>query len=241
MKITFIGSSHGVPEPNRKCTSIMIEAGENVYFIDMGTPAIDALRTRGISIDAVKGIFITHMHGDHTNGLIQFVDLITWYFKTPDPVICLPIPEAAKVINDWLKVCLNNECKEIRYRETLPGTIFDDGVLKVTAIPTQHCHKSYAYLVEAEGKSVLFTGDLKRPGIDFPAIAQERALDLVICESAHFPAMEYLPVFEKCDIQKVCVTHYSNKFLSSVLQLQQELTDKKIPMVIATDDLELTV
>ena len=99
MKITFIGSSHGVPEPNRKCTSIMIEAGENVYFIDMGTPAIDALRTRGISIDRVKGIFITHMHGDHTNGLIPFIDLITWYFKTPDPAVFLPIPAAAKVIS----------------------------------------------------------------------------------------------------------------------------------------------
>ena len=75
MKITFIGSSHGVPEPNRKCTCIMIEVGANVYFIDMGAPAIDELRTRGISIDAVKGVFITHMHGDHTDGLIQFIDL----------------------------------------------------------------------------------------------------------------------------------------------------------------------
>ena len=46
MKITFIGSSHGVPEAHRKCTCIMIEVGENVYFVDMGTSAIDALRTR---------------------------------------------------------------------------------------------------------------------------------------------------------------------------------------------------
>lgn len=35
MKITFIGSSHGVPEPHRKCSCIMIEIGEQVYFIDM--------------------------------------------------------------------------------------------------------------------------------------------------------------------------------------------------------------
>lgn len=241
MKITFIGSSHGVPEPNRKCTSIMIEVGENVYFIDMGTPAIDALRTRGISIDAVKGIFITHMHGDHTNGLIQFVDLITWYFKTPDPAIHLPIMDAAKVIDDWLEVTLNGTEKKIDYREVKEGPLFDDGAIKVTAIATQHCLKSYAYLVEAEGKAVLFTGDLRNPGVDFPSVAMEKPLDLLVCESAHFSATDYLPVLEKCDVKKVCVTHYSDKFLASVLQLQQELQEKDIPSVKATDDLQIEV
>ena len=239
MKITFIGSSHGVPEPNRKCTSIMIEAGSNVYFIDMGTPAIDALRTRGISIDAVKGVFITHMHGDHINGLIQFVDLITWYFKTPDPAIHLPIMDAAKVINDWLKVTLNGADKKIDYREVNPGLLFDDGTIKVTAYATQHCLKSYAYLMEAEGKAVLFTGDLRNPGVDFPAA--EKTLDLLVCESAHFPATDYLPVLENLDVKKVCVTHYSDTFLASVLELQHALKEKEIPSVKATDDLVIEV
>lgn len=241
MKITFIGSSHGVPEPHRKCTCIMIEVGEKVYFIDMGTSAIDALRTRGISINAVKGVFITHMHGDHTNGLIQFVDLITWYFQTPDPVICLPSLEAGRVIQDWLRVTLNAEEKEIRYRQTKPGVVFDDGAVKVTAFATQHCPNSHAYLVEAEGKAVLFTGDLWRPSVDFPLAAAEQPLDLVICESAHFPATEYLPVLEKCSVKKLCITHYSNTFLASVLQLQKDLEVQNIPMNIATDDFVLSV
>lgn len=240
MKITFVGSSHGVPEPHRKCTCIMLEVGENVYFVDMGTSAIDALITRGISVDAVKGIFVTHMHGDHTHGLIQFVDLITWYFKTPDPVICLPVPDAAKVIDAWLDVTLNTAKKEIRYRETQPGVVFDDGILKVTAFATQHCLKSYAYLVEAEGKTVLFTGDLKNPGIDFPDISG-KTVDLVVCETAHFPSTDYLPVFEKYDIKKVCVTHYSDRFLASVLTLCETLNEKGIPALRSTDDLELTV
>ncbi len=240
MKITFVGSSHGVPEPHRKCTCIMLEVGENVYFVDMGTSAMDALITRGISVDAVKGIFVTHMHGDHTNGLIQFVDLITWYFKTPDPVICLPIPDAAKVIDAWLDVTLNGVKKEIRYRETQPGVVFDDGVLKVTAIATQHCLKSYAYLVEAEGKTVLFTGDLKNPGVDFPDVSG-KTVDLVICETAHFPSTDYLPVFEKYDIKKVCVTHYSDRFLASVLSLCETLNEKGIPALRSMDDMELTV
>ncbi len=98
MRITFIGSSHGIPEPNRKCSCTMVEIKGRYYFIDMGTPAIDHIVTAGIPIDAVKGVFITHMHGDHTNGLIHFVDLISWYFKTSDPTIFLPTDQDFPVI-----------------------------------------------------------------------------------------------------------------------------------------------
>ena len=235
MKLTFIGSSHGIPEPHRKCSCLMVEAGKNIYFVDMGTNAIDALRNRGRSVDAVKGVFITHMHGDHTNGLIPFVDLLNWYFKTPDPVICLPDPEAAEVIQSWLKVTLNHANKPITYRQISSGEIYNDGVLKVTAFATLHCPGSFAFLLEAEEKKVLCTGDLSRPGVDFPDVAKTVPLDLLICEAAHFPATEYLPVLEKCDIAQVCVTHYSPRFHQSALELLQAVPGS----ILATDDLEL--
>lgn len=241
MKITFIGSSHGVPEAHRKCTCIMVEVGENIYFVDMGTMAIDALRTRGLSPDAVKGIFITHMHGDHTNGLIQFVDLLTWYFKTPDPVICLPDLKAGEVIDSWLQVSLNGCEKPMQYRQTQPGVVYDDGTAKVTAIATMHCPGSHAYLFEAEGKAVLFTGDLAHPGKDFPQVAFDRELDLAVCESAHFAASEYVPMMEKCSLKKVCVTHYVNQHIASILALKEALAERGVPVVMANDDMVLNV
>lgn len=240
MKITFVGSSHGVPEANRKCQSIMITEKGNTYFVDMGTSAVDALRKRNIEIDTVKGIFISHMHGDHTNGLIQFIDLITWYFKTTDPVVCLPDLEAARVIDDWLTVTMNGNKKEINYKKTENGCVFDDGILKVTAIATEHCPNSYAYLIECADKRVLITGDLRNPNIDFPD-AGDKMIDLVICESAHFAATEYEQVFPKYNIEKVCVTHYSDRFLGSVLELVKRLNEKGIGALRASDDLEIEV
>lgn len=235
MKITFLGSSHGVPEPNRRCACTMIEVSGRYYFIDMGVMAINDLMTRGIKVEDVKGVFVTHMHGDHTNGLIHFVDLISWYFTKTDPVICLPKLESVKVIKDWLKVTGSGE-RELQYRETTPGAVYDDGFIKVTAIPTQHCEKSYAYLVEAEGKSVLFTGDLRRPNVDFPAVIQERKLDLVVCEAAHFPATEYAPIFEGSDVEKILVTHYVPWNIPNVQQLAEML--KPIPVALTNDGLE---
>jgi len=242
MKITFVGSSHGVPEPNRKCSCIMVEVGEKIYFVDMGAPAVDAIITRGLDINNVKGVFITHMHGDHTNGLIQFIDLATWYFRQTQPVFVLPCPEEAKAgINAWLSANFIPEMREFEFRKTEPGVVYDDGTVRMTAIATQHCKLSHAYLLEAEGKAVLFTGDLKNPQVDFPAIAFEKHLDLLVCESAHFSTLDYLPVLEKCDIDKVCVNHYSDRFLVDVMQLLQAMKEKGRPALRATDDLIITV
>lgn len=241
MKITIVGSSHGVPEPGRKCSCILLEAGGNSYFIDMGTSGMDALRSRGIHPDAVRGIFITHMHGDHINGLVEFADLITWYFKTADPLICLPDPGAGAVIRDWLRITLNKEKKELRFRKTEPGPVYDDGVLRVTAIPTRHCPHSFAYLAEADGKRVLFTGDLQDPEVDFPYPEVDSPPDLLICEAAHFEASHYLPVLKRCPVHRVCVNHYSDRFLPGVLSLCDTLSAQGIPAVRAWDGLEITL
>lgn len=238
MKITFLGSSHGVPEAHRRCACTMIEISGRYYLVDMGIHVIEELRTRGIPVEAVQGVFLTHMHGDHTNGLISFVDLLSWYFKAADPVICLPKMEAVPVIESWVTVN-GAPVRHLRYQETAAGVVFDDGTLKVTAIPTQHCDRSYAYLLEAEGKKVLFTGDLKRPGVDFPAVIREEEIDLVICEAAHFPATEYLPVYTGSKVKRVCVNHYFPRNIPSIQQLEKELPQLKITMV--NDGAEVTV
>ena len=49
MKITFVGTSHGVPFADRYCTCTMIESGNSVYFIDAGRNIIDSVLRYGKS------------------------------------------------------------------------------------------------------------------------------------------------------------------------------------------------
>lgn len=243
MKIVFFGSSHGVPEPNRRCSCAMIEIGETRYFIDMGVNAIDQLVTRGASIDSVKTVFVTHMHGDHTNGLISFIDLCSWYFKTTQPVFYLPCDteQAKTAIKGWFG-CTGTEMRDFDFHRVCEGAIYDDGVLKVTAYRTLHIAESYCYLVEAEGKRVFFSGDMchKGPQNDFPVSIFEKPVDLAICEAAHFHATEYLPIFEgQSNLKKLCFNHYSDKHLESVIEMKRLLPD--IPVIRAFDGFEITV
>ena len=115
------------------------------------------------------------------------------------------------------------KCATCALKKITDGTIFDDGYLKVTAIPTQHCPDSHAFFVEAEGKAVLFTGDLKHPNVDFPKIAKEKPTEFIICEAAHFPATDYAPVLAACPTKQVLVNHYAPWNIPNVMQLAETL------------------
>lgn len=237
MRITFIGSSHGVPEAHRKCQCIMIQSGENCYFVDMGTSPMDTLVEKHIPPEKVKAAFFTHMHGDHIDGLLNFTDLATWHFKKCDPQIFLPVKEAAECIKRLLVIAGETVREEIVFKEIEPGLIYDDGRLRVSAIPTQHCYKSYAFALEAEGKKIVITGDLGHPDRDFPQILKEQKTDLLICEDAHFPATDYLPHLDGCEIGKLCITHYSLKRIPSIIEFRALYT--AAPVEMANDGMEI--
>lgn len=210
MIITVFGSSHGVPEKNRKCTCLQVELGENRYFFDMGTAAIEKLRDIEADIGSVKGIFVSHYHGDHMNGLVSFVDLISWYkpFFVADPQILLPTQACIDALSVW-RAAIGTPVRELRFGVIQDGLIYDDGLLRVTAIPTQHCPFSHAFLIEAEGKRVLYTGDLSASLADFPQAAVDAGLDLLICEGAHFSPVGYIPLLQGRAVGRVLWTHHA--------------------------------
>ena len=86
---------------------------------------------------------------------------------------------------------------------------------------------------------MLFTGDLKRPGVDFPAAAKERPLDLIIAETAHFPATEYEPVLKECDCKRICINHYQGRKIGSAYELAAALPERRV--FLAHDGMEINV
>ena len=236
MRIHFLGTSHGIPEPNRRCSCAMVEVGDRYYFIDMGVMAIYDMVSRNQAVNKTKAIFITHMHGDHTNGLFSFANLISWVYTDAKTTFYLPQMEAADIIRNWIDLTSHAVCP-LDFKPVNTGVLYTDDLLIVTAIQTQHNEASFAYLLQAEGKNVLFTGDLKHPSIDFPKV--DLPLDLVVCEGAHFPVTDYEPIFENMQIKKVCVNHYAPWNFPHILQLKKDLAP--IPVLYANDGMEIRV
>ena len=153
MKITFFGTSAATPRKNRRNTSIFFEIGEHKYIFDMGCNVIEDLSNRGIDCEEIDAVFISHMHGDHTGGLIPFLGNIDRpaLFHI-DPLICLPPPmeQTIDAYVAWRKCTSHREQRTFRFQEIEVGTFYDDGTLKVTAYRTEHCWMSFALKGEAK-------------------------------------------------------------------------------------------
>lgn len=243
MRITFFGSSHGVPEPNRKCSCTLVEAGGRKYLIDAGTDPVDELIKRGIGVEEVQAVFITHLHGDHTDGLIHMVDLLSWYYKTACPVFYVPKAAAREAMMPWLSLQGVTLREDLEFKEIREGVFFDDGVLRVTAFRTGHIDLSYAFMLEAEGKKVLFTGDMKHetgPEDDYGRYAEMHEFDFVAAECAHFDAMLYEAPLRAHPPKRFCFNHYSPRHEESCLHLKAAVSDI-VPVILATDGLEIEI
>lgn len=247
MKITFLGSSHGVPSSERFCSCAMIEVGEALYFIDAGVPMIDLLLRYGKSIEASKAVFTTHAHGDHINGIIGFANLINWYYKDASVDLFMTEENSTKAIIDYLEALEAHpiDSERVRFKVIDESFVYDDGNIKVTPIKTEHLRTkaarrpAYGYIIEAEGKRVVFSGDLSihlRDG-DFPQIALLEEVDLVVCEMAHFSAEEVTPFLDRCKAKEVWFNHvYPLDKFDKIIEM-----DKKYPfgVKIAEDGSEI--
>lgn len=213
MKITFLGTSHGVPAADRYCSSAMIETGDSVYLIDAGAPTIDLLIRRGVNLDAVKAVFTTHLHGDHVFGVIQMASLFNWYFKTTDADFYLTEQAGVDAVKNVIETVDNPLCERVRLKLMAENTVYEDKNIRVTPYPTRHLahanRPAYSYLIEAEGKKVLFSGDLsgRLEKQDFPAYALENEVDLMICEMAHFGVEHVSSYLEKCRAKELLFNH----------------------------------
>lgn len=241
MKITFLGTSHGVPGEDRYCSSALVECGDNAYLIDGGAPVADLLIRYGVPYEKLKAVFTTHIHSDHTIGLLHLMSLSSWKFKESSYDLYLTEQAGIEAFRTVVEVTDGYfDGDRIRLRLTAPGTFYDDGTLTVTAVPTRHLEAggqpSYALILESEGKRVIFTGDLHHgDAADFPAPAKEEPSDLIICEMAHFGHEVILPIVTACPTGKVLFNHVWYHYEESMAAIRA--ADGQYPMpVLAVED-----
>lgn len=250
MKIKFLGTSHGVPERDRRCTSVLFEAGGKHYLIDAGAPIADELTRAGIAFADVTAIFLTHLHGDHINGLVHFFDLSNWFYRDSDPLIYTPSLDLKTAWEAWEIMLRGGVGKAFRFTEIVSGEIYADEVIRVTAIPTRHHvvenegfrRQSYAFAVTeiATGKRVLFTGDLRHDMADMPEDAFTVGYACIITEAAHGYLDQLAPRLAECKTGQMIISHiyYRKNPTERVEALRSTLS---VPMTVAEDGDEFVI
>jgi ribonuclease BN (tRNA processing enzyme) len=78
MKLTVIGCGDAFGSGGRSNTCFMVEEGGSTILLDCGASAPVALKARNVDLNAIDGVVLSHLHGDHFGGL-PFL-LLDWQF-----------------------------------------------------------------------------------------------------------------------------------------------------------------
>jgi hypothetical protein len=60
--------------PNKECSSFMLCTAGGLLVFDPSAGSCDAFRAAGFDMKNIRGIFISHLHADHDQGLYRFLD-----------------------------------------------------------------------------------------------------------------------------------------------------------------------
>ena len=247
MKLLCLGTSHGAPSKDRFTSCYVLEVNDSLYIFDAGAPVTEQLLQKGKDLIQVKAFFNSHFHADHIHGGINMLMLFQWFYKDADLDVCLPDGKTKRAIKSYARRIedIFYWDKRIRFHVMKPGHVFDDGILRVTAIPVKHfCRpdkRSYAFMIEAQGKKILYTGDLsgglkKR---DFPVIAFVEKFDLILSECAHFSLEALEECMQKVDTKRLVVTHiYPEEKRNDISAWKDKFP---FEVIVAEDNLEIEI
>lgn len=195
LHITLLGTGNPRPSMDRFGPSILIEAGETDFLIDVGRGATQRLFQVGTSqqIRDVDVVLFTHLHSDHVVG---FPDLwlTGWVFGRDRPLRVIGPPGTESMcehLDEAFAFDQKVRGRDARYKaegvaleteDVEPGLVYDEGGIEVTAFEVDHgdgIHPAYGYRVDYGPYSVAFSGDMK---YDERIIEHAKGVDVLVME-----------------------------------------------------------
>ena len=244
MKITFLGTGHGVPSGERSCASTMIEVADALYLVDAGASVSEKIMQCGREITDVRSVFTTHAHTDHVAGIFHLADLYNWRYRDSEIDIFMTEESVVQAFDKLLCVTTRElDRARVKFHTVTHEFLYDDGNVRVSLYPTKHLEiidrPSYGVLFESDGKRIYFSGDLSQhiELDDFPPVHLTAGADLFVCELAHFTIDEVRPYLERCGARRVAFTHVYP--LSKYEEMRTAFSDLDFELLAPSDMDEL--
>jgi ribonuclease Z len=184
-KVTLLGTGNPRPVMSRFGPSILVEAGNEKLIFDCGRGAAQRLYQLNIPFSSITGLFLTHLHSDHTVGIPDL--WLTGWVMGRDTPLRVWGPKGTKAMMHHLEEAYSFDIHIRRDVDTrLPGAgaqviakdiqegvVYESGGVKVTAFLVDHgeIKPAFGYRVDFGGHSVTMSGDT-RPSDNLVKYAQ---------------------------------------------------------------------
>lgn len=254
--INILGSCAGTePMPGRYHTSWALETDDKLYFFDAGESCSWTAHLMGLDLTQTKAIFISHVHHDHVAGLaglMENIRAVAWIKKIPVAAeeIKIYIPELAvwENVYQFLKYTTAGHATSYTICAETPelGTFYDDGTIRVFAFETAHMPKaedgncrSFAYRIDVEGKTIVFSGDIRCLEELTPAIGD--GCDILLCETGHHAVKAVCDYAQELPVKQLVFVHNGREILYGKPSVQEAINACSIPAIVSEDGMRIVL
>ena len=230
MKLHFLGTCSGTePMPDMHHQSWVLETNGVNYWFDAGENCAHRAYTSGIDVMNTVAIFVSHPHIDHIGGL---ANLLTCFHKLirmhkrqfiRDNTLEIFFPDLP-LLQYIKEIAYSGRGVNLRYtlneRPIKDGILFEDENVRITALHNRHLKEdgtngwhAFSFLIEVEGRKVVFSGDVLSPDELLPLIGT--GCDLLIMETGHHDVTTVMDFAVANNIKNLRLTHHGRQIIEN--------------------------
>jgi ribonuclease BN (tRNA processing enzyme) len=87
MRLTVIGSGDAFGSGGRFNTCFLLEGEGRTFLLDCGASSLVALKARKVELNAIEGVILSHLHGDHFGALPFFLLESQFHSRRERPLV----------------------------------------------------------------------------------------------------------------------------------------------------------
>ena len=176
LHVGFCGTGSPLPNRDRAAACTVVIAGGKLFIFDMGEGSGKTLSLMGMPLDKIEGVWLTHLHSDHFEGLGPFT-LQRWAGTSATTPLPVSGPEGVAEITTGLNAAYRiDSTYRIAHHGVAvvppsgfgmvgttiqPGMVYEANGVRITAFTVDHdpIKPAFGYRVDFKGRSVTITGD----------------------------------------------------------------------------------
>jgi ribonuclease Z len=175
LEVVFLGTSSAAPTKNRSLPSVAIRREGQVVLMDCGEGAQGRFVKYGLGLNRELVVLITHLHGDHVNGLLGLLQTMGMSQRVRRLTIVAP-PDLFGWIRMTMKVLHIGLTFDVAFVPVRSGIVYRGKDFRVRAARADHSIESWSFVFE----------ELPRPGVFDP----EKALALGVPEGRKWSSLQ---------------------------------------------------
>ncbi len=225
MRVTILGSASAKPTAGRHPAAQVVNIHEQLYLVDAGEGVQRQLFRYGINPLKLRGVFISHLHGDHMYGLFPLISTLGLFGKKTPLKIFAPAP-FGEILEYHLRYFGEPPyaVEWIHVDTTKHQIVFESKTVEVWSVPLRHRIPTSGYLFrdKKSGRSYAYLSDTSWAP---PAAAYAQGVDLMYHEATyadelrrtarkrgHSTAIEAARMAAAAGARKLLIGHYSSRY-----------------------------